>query len=61
MPITEDNLYEDSVDILMNAYSAVPLPIKRIFEEKRFLIKMTELDITKEVYEEYGGYYGIEL
>lgn len=45
----------------MNAYSAVPLPIKRIFEEKRFLIKMTELDITKEAYEEYGGYYGIGL
>lgn len=59
MLITEGNLYESSVDILMSAYSAVPLQIRRVFEEKGFLIKMTEWDITKEAYEEYGGYYGI--
>ncbi len=57
--ITEGNLYENSVDILMSVYSAAPLPIRTVFEEKRFLIKMTECDITKEAYEEYGRYCGI--
>lgn len=57
--ITEGNIYDKSVDNLMNAYLKVPEKIRKIFESEGFKIKMSEDDIVYEAYAPYGGYKGI--
>lgn len=56
--VTEGNLYEKAADTLMQAYFAIPEKIRNVFEQKGFLIKITEWDITEEAYAPYGGYNG---
>lgn len=57
--ITEGNLYERTVDLLMQAYRTIPENIRMTFEKNNFRIKMTEWDIVEEAYLPYGGYWGM--
>lgn len=57
--ITQGNIYNKSVDNLMNAYLKIPEKIRMVFENEGFKIKMTEEDIVYEAYAPYGGYTGI--
>lgn len=59
--VTEGNLYEEAADTLIQAYFAIPEKIRNVFEQKGFIIKMTEWDITEEAYAPYGGYSGIGM
>lgn len=54
--LTDGSLYENSVDTLMQAYSAVPEKVRKAFEENGFKIKMTEWDVCDEAYAPYGEY-----
>ena len=57
--LTEGKIYQNSLQKLIDAYLAVPFPIREKFEREGFLIIMTEKDITKMAYAPYGGYWGI--
>lgn len=57
--ITEGEIYEKSVDILMKAYQEIPEKIRKAFADNGFLIKMSEWDVAEEAYAPYGGYEGI--
>lgn len=57
--LTNGNIYETSLQKLLDAYQEIPRPIRERFEREGFLIIMTEEDISKLAYAPYGGYRGI--
>lgn len=57
MQVTQGNIYNKSLDNLMNAYLKIPEKIRMVFENEGFKIKMTEEDIVYEAYAPYGRFY----
>ncbi len=54
--VTEGNLYENSVDVLMDYYGSIPQTIRRAYETSGFKVKMTDWDVVDEAYLGYEQY-----
>ena len=59
--LTEGEVYQNSLTMLLNAYHDIPLKIREKFEREGFMIIMSERDITTTAYAPYGGYTGIGM
>ena len=57
--LTDGEIYQSSLQKLVDAYLEIPSHIRERFEREGFLIIMTGKDITKPAYAPYGGYFGI--
>ena len=57
--LTDGEIYQSSLQKLVDAYLEIPSHIRERFEREGFLIIMTGKDITKSAYAPYGGYFGI--